>query len=181
MPYPTDAESYSDAEDTPPEHPPAHTAECPECQFSHQQTKTAANETRASSQKYPLLSLIFVAGTQSFDRAEKDLDGLRARDTVPVVQHEVRNRADAKPVCQTFFSFDLRHSVLTSKKTACIQAGGCCDAGQDGCCSDVRALFEICFEEGLNDRILPALLSGKPDKTMGQERIRCLLDSVERK
>src|SRR6476620_5807304 len=74
MPYPTDAKSDSDAEDTPPEHPPAHTAECPECQFTHQQTKTATNETRASSQKDPLLSLIFVAGTQSFDRAEKDAD-----------------------------------------------------------------------------------------------------------
>jgi len=74
MPHPPDAESYSDTEDTPPDHPSAHTAECPERQFSHQQTKTATNETRTSSQKYPLLSLIFVAGTQSFDRAEKDAD-----------------------------------------------------------------------------------------------------------
>ena len=74
MPYPPDAKSYSDAEDTPPEHPPAHTAECPECQFSHQQTKTATNETRASSQQDPLLSLIFMAGTQSFNRAKEDTD-----------------------------------------------------------------------------------------------------------
>ena len=114
-------------------------------------------------------------------RTEKDFDGLRARDTVPVVQHEVGHSTDAKPVCRGFFGFDLRHPVLTGKKTACIQTGGCGNAGQDGCCSNVRAFFEISFKEGLDDRILQALLSGKPDKTMGQERIRRLLDPIERK
>src|SRR5690349_8474474 len=115
------------------------------------------------------------------DRTEKDFDGLRARNTVPVVHHEVGNCADAEPVSRGFFGFNLRHSVLTGKKTVCIQAGGCCNAGQDGCCSDVCAFFEIALEKGLNDCILPALLCGKPDETMGQKRIRRLLDSVERK
>src|SRR5215211_7123223 len=72
MSHPTNPKAYGDTKDTPPEHPSAHTSQCPKRQLSHQQTKTAADEARTASHRHSLLDLIFMAGTQAFDRTQKN-------------------------------------------------------------------------------------------------------------
>ena len=72
MSHPPDPKAYRNAEDAPPEHPSAYTAERSKRKFSHQQTKTAPYKTSDATERHSLLGLIFMTSAQSFNRTEKD-------------------------------------------------------------------------------------------------------------